>query len=139
VIRNFCKILTTEYEAMKASAEATHDLAALFGTDDMKRVFEMAVDFMKERIAFFTSEVDSFMNENMPVITELDLQNEVAEDTLFARMAEMDQKAELLISQAAEDENAMADPRRLADLVKSSKSSQICTPGTTRKRRLLGN
>ncbi len=137
VIRNFCQILTREYEAMKASAEATRDLAALFGTDDMKQVFDMAVNFMKERIAFFTSEVDSFMNENMSVVTELDLQNEVAEDALLTRLAEMDKKAELLITQASEDEDALLDPNRLAALVKSSKAATV-TQATPRKRRYLG-
>jgi hypothetical protein len=143
VIRNFCQILTREYEAMKASAAATRDLAALFGTDDMKQVFEMAVNFMKERIAFFTSEVDSFMNENMPVITELDLQNEVAEDALIARLEEMDKKADLLINQASEDEDALTDPRKLASLVKSRPAASATitqeAPIATKRRRYLGN
>ncbi|MFA5070631.1 MAG: hypothetical protein WC528_05125 [Patescibacteria group bacterium] len=140
VIKNFCKILNTEYEAMKAAAEGTHELSALFGTDDLKQVFDMTIDFMRERIAFFTSEVDTFMSENLPVVTELDLQNEVAEDQLLARLTDMDKKADHLIDQAAQDEVALTDIRGLATLVKSNQATAATqtTPSSTRRHRYLG-
>jgi len=121
VVRNSVKILKTEYEAMQATSDATREIGGLFGGgDDMEQVFNMAVEFVNERIAFFESEVDSFMNDNLPVVTELDLKNEVAEDVLMARLMEMDKTADLLIDQAKEEETAGTDSKKLAQLALSS-------------------
>lgn len=125
VINNFVEVLTREYNAMKASAAATQSLASVFGTDDMKKVFEMAVDFMKERIAFFAAQVDNFMQENTAVLAQADLENEVQEDLLFKRLEAMDKGVDFLIGQASEEQEALSDPQRLATLLKSGKEREL--------------
>jgi hypothetical protein len=140
VVKNFCDVLTREYNAMMASAAAAQSMAALFGTDDMKQVFEMTVNYMQNRIANFTTTVDSFITENMPVVMKMELEGDVSEDQLMQRLNEMDKKADDLISEVDIDSKAIDDPTQLAALVKSQMAS---TPVSTqsqaapKKRRLL--
>ncbi len=118
VLRNFCDAIVLEYNATKESAEVTRELATLFGTDDMKKVFDMSVQFMQDRMSNFVAETDTFFQTNMSALTEMDLSQDVAEDAYMNRLKQMGDKADLLIEQADQDQKLITSAGSGKDMMK---------------------
>lgn len=131
VLRSFVETLKNDYAASMALNQAQDSVAAAFGTDDMKKIFDMSVDFMNNRIAFVNAKVDDFMTANKSVLAEVDLENNVAEDRLLQQLNAWDAGAESIISQTEEEQEALGDPHKLAALLQSNQS-QASTVQTQR-------
>ena len=90
--------LQEDFEDAKGSAEATRSVAALFGADDHKEVFDMAVDWTEELTSNFVAETENFMNMAPTLLYDEDLRSDMSEQSVLKLLQDMDQKADAFIS-----------------------------------------
>lgn len=87
-------VLSTEYEATKATAEAGAAVGALFGSDDHKRVFDMSVEYVREQVATYITAADTALSFTKGFTQEMDLKGDVAEKRM---LDELSSKVDALI------------------------------------------
>ncbi len=100
------EVLTTEYEAAKATAEATQTVSALFGEDDHKKVFDMSVRYTRDQVATFIADADTALSFTKDFTQENDLKGDVYAQKMLDRLSA---RADALIQGAQQDQKMIAD------------------------------
>lgn len=120
------------FESTKETAEATRAITELFGTDDKKKVFDMAVNHVEDEIASLSGEIDTFLNSSGEFLLAADTASDVYEDRLLNELTQWDQRANTLVSMAETESAVIAKGDKGAVLSEIATSAQSKQAAATR-------
>ena len=124
-IQLFVEVLSAEYEASKATAEAMREALGALSHGSVKQVFDNVVEWTRSDVAMFMGEAEGALNIFSKVTAEFDVEQSMASDDMMQKLTQMEVSADSLMTNTTEVNQSLrtGDAQKVIELVGSQRPS----------------